>query len=487
MELSVVQVYNERTVPSYQYPWNTVSRAQSTGTGFCVKIGKSGKKAGGEGGKSTPVIITNAHCVHYSTYVAVRASNNTKYIGSRVLFICYETDLAIIEVPKELVKVLKPLKLVHTFSKMQKIFVNGFPLGGTNLSITKGIINRVRMRTYFQVIHGVVIQVDAPINFGNSGGPVTNSDGEVIGVAFSGENDATTQNMGYVIPPQIVNYFLRYYEKFVVGATHDQDVMRRYGGLCQLDISIQSMENQTIRRLFGDHDGVLVTDSHIPEIKDMDVIVSVAGKPMYSDGSIKFGDIDELVHYSSEISLHMPGDKVKIGVIRKGKQEMLDVIVNPILPLVPFLDYQLKPSYVFLCGLVFLPLSYMLIDEKRSNREYIYGLISLFDRNAVKERDGKKGESADGTERRQQIVILSENMTNDVTEGYNWYNLAVESVNDTDVWNLAHFYELVHKDVDVVRIKFRNSSNVVYLTRDDIARNDELKMSLIGNIPDHAL
>jgi S1-C subfamily serine protease len=64
------------------------------------------------------------------------------------------------------------------------INVYGYPTGGTELSVTQGIVSRIEYTDYYYQATGLRIQVDAALNFGNSGGPAV-SDGKLVGLVFS--------------------------------------------------------------------------------------------------------------------------------------------------------------------------------------------------------------------------------------------------------------------------------------------------------------
>ena len=86
------------------------------------------------------------------------------------------------------------------------VMVYGFPTGGTNLSITKGIVSRIEFAGYNFPVSGLRIQIDAAINPGNSGGPALSGD-EMIGLAFSRLGGA--DNIGYIIPVEEIEFFLK--------------------------------------------------------------------------------------------------------------------------------------------------------------------------------------------------------------------------------------------------------------------------------------
>ena len=54
----------------------------------------------------------------------------------------------------------------------------------------------------------LVVQIDAAINPGNSGGPAFSEDNECVGVAFQSLKDGQTENIGYIIPTDVIHHFL---------------------------------------------------------------------------------------------------------------------------------------------------------------------------------------------------------------------------------------------------------------------------------------
>src|SRR5207244_11875002 len=61
--------------------------------------------------------------------------------------------------------------------------VYGYPTGCTELSVTQGIVSRIEYTDYYYQASGLRIQVDAALNFGNSGGPAV-SNGKLVGLVF---------------------------------------------------------------------------------------------------------------------------------------------------------------------------------------------------------------------------------------------------------------------------------------------------------------
>src|SRR5205085_2894701 len=89
-------------------------------------------------------------------------------------------------------------------NETQSVFVFGFPFGqqlGKEITVSKSSVSSLRKSG----VHVVSIQLDGGLNPGNSGGPVVDSTGAVIGVAVSGVRGTT---IGNAIPAEFVTRFL---------------------------------------------------------------------------------------------------------------------------------------------------------------------------------------------------------------------------------------------------------------------------------------
>jgi S1-C subfamily serine protease len=163
---------------------------QSIGSGFVID------KAGH--------IVTNYHVVEGASSVEVSFSNNES-MKARVIGKDPATDIAVLKVAAPS-RALKPLTLgdssaVHVGDQVIAI---GNPLG-YDRSVTSGIVSAVQrsITAPNQVSTiGHVIQTDAALNHGNSGGPLLNADGEVIGVNAQIAPSSSNANIGigFAIP-----------------------------------------------------------------------------------------------------------------------------------------------------------------------------------------------------------------------------------------------------------------------------------------------
>ena len=81
------------------------------------------------------------------------------------------------------------------------------------------------------------VQIDAAINSGNSGGPVFDEHGRLVGVAFQSFAGTDVENVGWVIPTSVIAHFLDDYARNA-----------RYTGFPMLGLSWQRMESDALKR-----------------------------------------------------------------------------------------------------------------------------------------------------------------------------------------------------------------------------------------------
>ena len=133
------------------------------------------------------MIMTNAHVVEGKKYLTIENEDGKSFIGE-VLMTDLDSDLAVLSV-KESSKALQ-IKPGCSVRRGQEILTIGHP-EGYNYSMTKGIVSNVRTkRLKAGGNFKKVIQIDANITFGSSGGPLIDKDGYVVGVNTFGDSSA---------------------------------------------------------------------------------------------------------------------------------------------------------------------------------------------------------------------------------------------------------------------------------------------------------
>lgn len=186
---TVIQVFANISEFNFFEPFKSPKQTESRGSGFFIN-------ADGH-------IITNYHVIAQASNVEVQIpSLGLERFDASIVGVSPERDIALIKLtPEAFTAITKELKNIPFLKlgdsdlvfRSQEVLALGYPLGQSKLKSTMGIVSgRERLG------HFGYIQITAPLNPGNSGGPALNTSGEVIGINSSGILDA--QNVGYIIP-----------------------------------------------------------------------------------------------------------------------------------------------------------------------------------------------------------------------------------------------------------------------------------------------
>lgn len=156
-----------------------ISTSLGTGSGFYLK--------------DKNIVITNHHVVAGASHTVSVETQDKERLRAKVVFINPQLDLAFLVPDKNIDTNGLTLQSAKTLNNMDKVAVLGFPFG-MPFTITEGIVSSTA-----QMIQGRnYIQTDAAVNPGNSGGPLVNAKGEVIGVTTCKFNNA--DNIGFALP-----------------------------------------------------------------------------------------------------------------------------------------------------------------------------------------------------------------------------------------------------------------------------------------------
>lgn len=163
----------------------TVSAGEREGAGFVVN--------------SAGHVLTNQHVVKDAKSIQVKLRTG-EVLSATVVESSAERDLCVLKVERDHLPAVQFASSAKV-KQGEDVAAVGAPLGLEN-TVTKGIISS----TSREINGKQFLQIDAALNPGNSGGPVINADGFVVGVATKVAKEA--QNVGFVVPSDEVTAFL---------------------------------------------------------------------------------------------------------------------------------------------------------------------------------------------------------------------------------------------------------------------------------------
>ena len=482
----IVKIYTVHTEPNYALPWTTKHQFSSTATGFAFEAPST---AGGalEGSK---YLLTNAHAVVHAAVVQVRTLGSPEKFTARLLCVGEECDLALLTVDDERFWEFLGSDLITINPVLpnlnEAVTVIGYPVGGDNISVTQGIISRIDLQEY---AHGSVnllaIQIDAAINPGNSGGPALNAQGALVGVAFQALRDGESENIGYIIPSEIVLHFLEDFARNKV-----------YTGFGDCGFGYQRLENSHMRQALGmsqAQSGVLIRRvpgaSPVKGVLEVgDVVLEVDGCRVANDGTVVLR-VGERVPFNYRFNRRFTGELVKMRILRPASvsdedhhnvitvsEHVVDVSVGRLEPLVPCKE-EIHPKYITFGGLVFTPLTESYLKAEFGDhfqQDAPVRLLSLW-QHGFAERPG------------HEVLLLTQVLASELTVGFvDMRNLTLDKINGKKVWNIKELdneLEASRKIEKWTTFQFSNGEKIivsneqVHLFEDAILRRNLIPLS----------
>jgi S1-C subfamily serine protease len=291
--------------PFFGNPFGASETQRALGSGFVID------KAGH--------IVTNYHVVRGASTIQVSFSNNERF-NARLVGVDPSTDIAVLKVDVKS-RALKALPLGNSDSVRvgDQVIAIGNPFG-LDRSVTAGIVSAVQRRieapNSLSISH--VIQTDAALNHGNSGGPLLNAQGQVVGVNAQIETGGVSDGnvgIGFAIPINTVKEVVAELIKHgkvehaflgIEGKTLTPPIAR----LFHLPVS-SGVLVATVRQGSGaDHAGLKAATNQVTVEGESwpaggDVIVKVDGQPVPT--------VDRLIDL---IAAKKPGDKIDVQIVR---------------------------------------------------------------------------------------------------------------------------------------------------------------------------
>ena len=411
-------------------PWRLRSPDLASGSGFYIGEGR---------------ILTNAHVVANASSIMVQRDGDSRKVPAHVMFIGHDVDLAVLGINDQAyLREVEPLKLGSIPRLRSPVTTVGFPMGGDQISMTDGVVNRISYRTYVHTDahEHLLIQVDSAINPGNSGGPVFQGR-QVVGVAFQALTRA--QSSGFIIPVPVVQRFL---SDCLDGV---------YDGVPSWGVETQDLllNNPATARFYrvdkGERRGVVVSriDDWSPAkgvLHRGDVLLSIAGKSIGVDGKVLIEG--ERVDFEALYDLRLNGDIVRFEIQRDGAPQEVVVKAGQGKPhQYSGRIFSKRPRYTVFGGIVFTALTRSVMElwgdawEKRAPLLLRYLMREPF--------------KVAGVSEREELVIVSDVLVNSANSFVTVGSPVVDKVNGRSIQSVKALHEYLNSmNEETLRIDF---------------------------------
>lgn len=276
-------------------------RLYGTGTGFVYKTDDN-----------NGYILTNHHVIENCDEIRVVFTNDEKVDVEIVGSDAY-SDVALLSVDKDKVIAVAEIGSSEDLKVGDTSFAVGAPLDSSAYAwtVTRGIISGKDRSVEVTSNNGYssqimeVLQTDTAINNGNSGGPLCNSNGQVIGITNMKLASSSIEGMGFAIP---IETAVEYAEKFING----EKISYPYIGVSIYNATSSQYSNEII--------GVYVefVEENSPADK---------GGIKKGDKILKVEDVEvsNVTYFKHELYKYKVGEKITITVERDGKERKIDV------------------------------------------------------------------------------------------------------------------------------------------------------------------
>jgi len=300
---SVVSITSETTAIDF---WGRAQKSESSGTGFIVT--------------ADGLIATNKHVASENVSYKVYTNDGKEYEATLKATDPY-FDIAFLKIEAAELRALE-LGDSGNLSVGQKVIAIGNALGQFQNTVTTGVVSAVGRSIEAGDSYGQtetlenMIQTDAAINSGNSGGPLVNIDGQVIGMNTAVAGNA--EGIGFATPVNLIKTALTSVQK-------SGKIVRPMIGVRYMNIT---KEIAASNDLASDHGALIYASGNILAI----VPGSPADKAGLAENDIilKVGDyeIKEGQSLVSVLSNYAPGDKVEVKYLRDGEEKTVTVTLS---------------------------------------------------------------------------------------------------------------------------------------------------------------
>lgn len=278
------------------------NRAYASGTGFVFKT---------EGDKA--YILTNSHVISNSNSVKVTFTNN-KQVTADVVGSDDYSDIAVLSVNKDDILLIAETGSSEDMRVGDTTFAVGAPIDSSiySWSVTRGILSgkdrlvEVTSSDNKSTYVMEVLQTDTAINSGNSGGPLCNSNGQVIGITNMKLASSQIEGIGFAIP---IEEALKYAESIISG----KQISRPYLGITIYDATNYYSNTRGIYIEYVEQNSA----ADKAGLQKGDKILEVNGK-----------EVSNSSYFKHELYKYDVGEQITIKVERNGKEKEIKITLG---------------------------------------------------------------------------------------------------------------------------------------------------------------
>jgi len=293
---AVVAISNEGLSTNY---FGQVSKTASSGSGFIIS--------------ADGYVVSNYHVVQGANKLTVILADGQEYDAQLVGYDA-TNDISVLKIDASQLPFVK-LGGSDALVVGDRVAAIGNPLGELTSSMTVGYISAKDRNVNTDGTSMNMLQTDASINSGNSGGPLFNMRGEVVGITtakYSGTSNtgATIEGIGFAIPIDDVSKMIR-------------DIVEKgYVSGAYLGVVVEDVSSEDVRR-FGLPLGALITElspgyaAEWAGLRPSDIIIELGGQRVSS--------INDLTRVLRDFEA---GDEVTVKVYRSGAEVELKIVLD---------------------------------------------------------------------------------------------------------------------------------------------------------------
>ena len=259
-------------------------------------------------------VVTNEHVVHGGDSIVITLPDGRSY-KAELVSSSERIDVALLKVKASGLPAVILGNSDNLVAGEWAVAVGnpvGYLLEDLDPTVTVGVISATGRTIKGEEggrVYRNMIQTDAAVNPGNSGGPLANADGEVVGMnTFIFSKSGGSEGIGFAIPSNTLVKCI--------------DEIKKYGKVREafLPVSVQNISRELADALdYPGFSGVAVVSSGDDRIKPEDIIVEARDRPVRI-----VGDWEDITYFLT------PGEHISVKVFRKGKYLDLDLVAQEV-------------------------------------------------------------------------------------------------------------------------------------------------------------